>query len=211
MKKSNYDIMRDQAETEFLNYDQDKMIAKFNLDCDVHYIYISFVGRQYRINRSNGRVEWFDKNRNQYIHSGYNETMTIFDVLCYSKDYCCLSGEYMSINNVPGVVQSSAVGQDFFSGYTNSFEHKLCELSNACESLGGVKEKVGDVAYRINMFEFLPIVLQYWDSDEEFPPMLKIMWDKNIINYMHYETTYFAASHLLKRIQELVDSQLVTS
>lgn len=61
------------------------------------------------------------------------------------------------------------------------------------------------------MFEFLPIVLQYWDSDEEFPPMLKIMWDKNIINYMHYETTYFAASHLLKRIQELVDSQLVTS
>ena len=46
------------------------------------------------------------------------------------------------------------------------------------------------------------MILQFWDADEEFEAVLKIMWDENILDYMHYETTYFAASHLLSRLKE---------
>lgn len=209
MKKSNYDIMRDQAEALFLKYDQDKIIKKFDLEHDASHIYIVFLRKRYQINRSNGMVQWFDASTNQLVHADHNEAMTILDVLCYSRDYCCLSGEFMSINNVPGVPKGSSVGKDFFSKYADMFEHRLDELSQACETLGGTKEPVGDVAYRINLFEFLPIIIQFWDSDDEFSASLKVMWDKNIIDFMHYETTYYAMLHLLDSIHGLIDGKSV--
>lgn len=204
MKKSNYDIARNNAEREFLKYDQEKIIRKFNLEHNKDFIYIEFVHRRYQINRSSGIVQWMDDRTDELIRGSHNEVMTIFDVLCCSKDYCCLSGEYMGINDVPGVVKTAYLGSNLFDRYAKVFEHRLEDLSHACEALGGVKEPVGDVAYRIDLFDFLPVVLQFWDADEEFPATLKIMWDKNIIDYMRYETTYYALNHLLDRIGELV-------
>jgi len=44
--------------------------------------------------------------------------------------------------------------------------------------------------------------IQYWNSDEEFPASLQLMWDKNVLQYMRYETTWFAAMHVLNRVKE---------
>ena len=48
---------------------------------------------------------------------------------------------------------------------------------DACERLGGSPGKVGDVSYTIPLFDFFPVMLQFWDGDDEFGPVLKIMWD----------------------------------
>ena len=61
------------------------------------------------------------------------------------------------------------------------------------------------MAYRLPLFDFLPVILQFWDSDEEFEPVLKIMWDENLLDYMHYETSYLALGHLWKRMEELLE------
>ena len=53
---------------------------------------------------------------------------------------------------------------------------------------------------------YLPIVVQFWDADEEFPGQLMIKWDRNILQYMHFETTFYATGCLLQRIRELMDT-----
>lgn len=45
----------------------------------------------------------------------------------------------------------------------------------------------------------MPVVLQFWDADDEFDAALKIMWDTNTLDFMHFETTFYAANHLLQR------------
>ena len=50
-KKTNYDKTREDAEQRFLAYDQEKMIRKFSLKADENYLYLRFVGRDYRISR----------------------------------------------------------------------------------------------------------------------------------------------------------------
>ena len=62
------------------------------------------------------------------------------------------------------------------------------------------------MAYRLPLFPFLPLVLQFWDSDEEFGPVVKIMWDENVLRYMHYETTFYAVSHLWRRLAEEMEA-----
>lgn len=204
MKQSNYEIMRDMMQTEFLKYDQMHMIHKFHLEYDKQYLYMMFVKRKYRINRNSGKVEWSEDGFIHTTAADYNEAMSIFDVLCYSKDNCHLSGRYDKINNLSGTAQSANPGSSIYVHYEKFFDHKLDLMSRACEQLGGVKMDKGDVAYLLDTFDFLPMILQFWESDEEFPASLKFLWDENIMDYVHFETSFFIVDHVLRRIHELV-------
>jgi len=201
-RSSNYEIMRDRMEAEFAKYDQDTMIQKFGLKNDTNYIFIRFVGRDYRINRTTGRVEWFSEKRKAYIHADYNESMTIFDMLTYSKENCRLDGHFVSPNDFKGMVKSAFAGSDMFSRQAVYFTGKCEELKKACLKLGGKPGNVGDVSSTIPMFDFFPVIVQFWDADEEFEAVLKFMWDKNAIDYMHFETIAFATAHLISRLKE---------
>ena len=191
MQKSNYQIMQEQMAERFLRYDQEKMTEKFQLACNADYIYIS----PYQINRKTGEIQVQKKAAGDWDQTSYNEAMSIYDVLCDSKPDCRLSGKFVSLTGLKGTVFSSGTVGNIFQESVEFFDGKTRELARACERLGGIPERVGDVS-------FLPAVFQFWYSDEEFPAMLKFMWDENILDYVHYETIYFMMSHVVKRLEE---------
>lgn len=200
-RKSNYDITRDRVEREFLKYDQDKIIEKFHLAYDEDYLYLRFLACDYRVGRKTGRVERLPEG----VHAGFNETMTIFDVLCESKPGCGLSGQFVRVNDLDGVAKTAHLGGNLFDGSAKAFTHRIQALKAACERLGGTAGSVGDVSYQIPLFDFLPVTLQFWDADDEFDAVLKIMWDRRTLDFMRYETTWYAAGHLLDRIRQLME------
>lgn len=199
-RRSNYDVTRDRVEREFLKYDQETMIKKFHLVHDADCLYLRFVACDYRVDRKTGRVERLPEG----VHAGFNETMTIFDVLCESKPDCRLSGQFVRVNDLDGVTKTAYLGGNLFDGSAKAFTHRTGALRAACERLGGTVGTVGDVSYQIPLFDFLPVTLQFWDADDEFDAVLKIMWDRRTLDFMRYETTWYAAGHLLKRLQELM-------
>ncbi len=202
---SNYEITKRQMQKEFLKYDQEKMIRKFQLKHDPDFLFVRFVGKDYRIGRKDGVVSGSADDFRTSQEAGYNEAMTIYDVLCYSRDDCCLSGEFVSMQSLSSVMGGSKpVGSGLFAGKLPLFDHRENALAAACESLGGTKAGKGDVAYQLPLFDFLPAIFQFWNSDEEFPPSLQLFTDKNMLDYMHYETVWFAVSHLLDRIEEMM-------
>lgn len=82
------------------------------------------------------------------------------------------------------------------------FYLKTVELRNACISLSGKELEKGDVAFKLNLFPFLPIIIRFWEADDEFPASLQILADRNTLDYMHYETLMFALTHLFSRLKE---------
>lgn len=202
--KSNYEIMRDRVQAQFLEYDQEHMIEKFHLEHDNKYLYIKFVDRMYRIDRRSGKVEWSGDGFVHCTDADYNETMSIFDVLCYSKEGCHLSGKFCNINQLKGTVQSSSPGSTIFVHQIRYFDENTELFCQACEALGAKKGTVGDASYCFYVFKFLPMMLQFWNSDEEFSANLKLMWDENILDYIHFETSFFIAGHVLSRIKEVM-------
>lgn len=205
MGKTNYEITRDRMEQAFLAYDQEEMIARYCLAHDKDYLYLPLLGRECRIGRTTGRVEWSKDGFQTAEHAGFDESMTIFDVLCYGEGGG-LAGRLVSMEHLPGAVRTASIEQGMFRAAAERFEHRTEALARACEALGGRREAVGDVAYRLPLFPFLPLVLQFWDSDEEFGPVVKIMWDENVLRYMHYETTFYAVSHLWRRLAEEMEA-----
>lgn len=204
-KKSNYEITKEAMEKKFLEYDQEAMICKFHLKQDERFLYIPFVGEEYRVDRRTGKTEYASEKEGCYVPGDFNASMTIFDVLCCSQKNCRLSGNFVSIGAVKGFSAASAPGEELFVREALAFAGKASRLKAACERLGGVPWKPGDVAFRLPLFEFMDVILQFWDADEEFDPVIRVLWDENILDFMHYETTFYATSHLLGRLKRLAD------
>lgn len=202
-KTSNYEKMKDNMAAVFLQYDQETMIRKFALEHDKEYLFILFFGRKYRIHRLTGTVSWSKDFFRTEEKADYNEAMTIYDVLCCSKEHCHLAGEWVHVGSLSAVQGGTlAKGSHFFQNAGESFSGKTDALACACEALGGRKIPKGDVAYELDLFPFLPMILRFWDADEEFPASLQILTDKQILDYMHYETLMFAVTHVLRRLKE---------
>lgn len=160
------------------------------------------MGRKYRISRSTGRAAWSEDDFLTETEAGYNEAMTIYDVLCYSKEDCTPAGEFCPVNMLKGTVRTMGGSQSFFQKSADQFAGKADLLQTALLKLGEAIDLKGDAAAQIDIFDFLPVTVQYWDADEEFPAVLKLMVDENIQDFMHFETVMFMLSHVVCRIRE---------
>lgn len=200
---TNYEKTKISMANIFLQYDQKAMIKKFSLEHDPDWLSLTFVNRIYRINRQTGSVQWSNDAFETVYEADYNEAMTIYDVLCYSKDGCHLANEFVNINSL-STIRTGNLSQNsgFFQSTADFFHGKPLELHNACIALSGKELDKGDVAFEMKLFSFLPIIIRFWEADDEFPASLQILADRNILDYMHYETLMFALTHLFSRLKE---------
>ncbi len=202
----NYDLQVDIAKEIFLEYDQEQMIRKFQLKADRQYIYLSYLNTPCRISRSTGGVEECLGNRWQACRE-YSTVMSIYDLLCYHKDETLpvLSGQWCTVGTfvVTGVTQTDT----FTKKYAKCFDGRLDKLKEACKKLGGVQQPPvagADLTCRFQVMPFFPVLLQFWEGDEEFPPKLLVLWDRNTNLFLHYETTFYLQGDLLERLKNCI-------
>ena len=150
---TNYDKIKISTAHVFLQYNQATMIHKYSLDYNSDWLYITFINRTYRINRKTGSVQWSDNDFETVHEANHNEAMTIYDVLCYSKDRCHLSHEFVNINSLSSVRTGNlSPNRGFFQNTADFFNGKTVELRNACISLSGKELEKGDVAFVTSPF-----------------------------------------------------------
>jgi hypothetical protein len=207
---SNYEITKRRVQKDFLKYNQEKMIQKFALKADENYLYITFIGHSYRICRKSGYLEWSEDNFVTCVEGDFNEALTIYDLLCDSKENCHAANDFINLNSLSSLQSSSKkLGDGLFHGEDKIFDHKEELFGNVCEKLGGIKAGKGDVAYELPLFDFLPCRIQFWNSDDEFDAQLQIFMDKNVLKFIRYETVWYAVSHLMKRLTEEMENQYI--
>jgi len=203
-KQSNYDSQVDVGRKLFLSYDQQQLIRKFHLEADEQWIYLTYMNTPCRISREKGQIDELINDVWTECRT-YGTVMTIYDLLCYHQGanapalfhQWCTVGTFI----VTGVQDTGT----FTKKYAALFDGHPEELCAACASLGGVPETgntKADVAYRIPVTSFFPVLLQFWERDDEFPPKLQLMWDRNANSFLHFETTFFLQGDLLERLKK---------
>ena len=207
--KSNYDLHMEGARLLFLNFDRKAIIHKFSgkgLSCDIDYMYLNFFGVKHRIDNM-GYVEF--ETEDGFLPADFNATMSIYDVLCHSSESAVNSCKWCSIENLKHTLASgsSRVGSGIFSQYAGDFDKIGTDsLNSACKTIGGKHTGIGDVGFSLNIFDFLPVIFQYWEGDEEFCSQIKFLWDENVTDYVHFETLYYIAGYLLSKIKSAAPS-----
>lgn len=203
----NYDLQVDIAKGIFLAYDQELLIRKFRLKADGDWIYLTYLNTPCRISRKDGSVQEYIQNRWKECRS-FSTVMTIYDLLCYHRGETApaLAGQWCAVGTfvVTGVTKTDA----FTKKYAAIFDGRTEALKAACEGLGGVLQlrmAGADVTCRIPVTPFFPVLVQFWEADEEFPPKLMLLWDRNTDKFLHFETTFYLQGDLLERLKSNVE------
>jgi len=197
-RKDNYRIQFEQAKQTFLGYDQQKLMEKLKLEADEDYLYPQMLGSRYRIHRKTADFQrlkgdtWVDAN-------SHSEVMTLLDLICDSREDRYLRGSWKDMLSFGNLFHRNLQEAD---PWALRFQKDPEGLRRACIALRGTPFPHGDVAYSIELFDGLCILIQLWLADEEFPPSLRLLWDENALMYLKYETMYFAKNLLLTRIAE---------
>ncbi len=196
---SNYEKSQDAAARAFLRYDQSAMIRKFDLSHDADALYITFVDRPHRVDRHTGLVTVVSTGEK----ADFNAAMSIYDLLCDSQPLCHLSHEWVNVASLSAIQGGTlAKSGDLFLISAADFTGQTAALDRACRALHGIPQPKGDVAYQLALFPFLPVLLRFWDADEDFPASLQVLLDKNTLDFIHYETLMYALSHLMRRLRQ---------
>lgn len=199
-RQNNYLIQAAQAKARFLTYDQQTLIAKFHLRSDEEYIYVNLLSLPYRLSRQTGNLEFF---RSGTWHDGnsFEEVMTLLDLLCDSKDDRHLSGRWQNMQNF-GLQFHQNLLEDQFDAMANRADREPDAFHRACLALNGQALSGADISYAFELFDGLPIAIQFWHGDDEFSPRLRYLWDENAKMYLRYETMYYAVDLLKRRLAE---------
>ena len=195
--KNNYELSRDRAQDYFLRFDQAAMIRQWQLPRDEPRLYVKLFGRRYAICRETGRILrcWSGEQAN------YSEALSIFDLLCHQGGEKRLSGEFAPVNSLNGR-PVAGVGTDFYRTAAARFHRDEESFYRACLELGGVPVEMGDLGFRFPLFAELEVILKYYRADEDFPASVTLLWDKNMLQFVYYETVFYLAGCLLAAIEE---------
>lgn len=194
--ENNYAIQALRARERFLTYDQEGLIRKLSLPFDDTFLYPTLLATPYRIHRATGEIG--RQTENGWVPAGYDEVMTLLDLVCDSREDRVLRHRWKAMGEFGHLFHQSLLeGED---PWARKFQDSPEAFCRACQALGGRRLSQGDIAYAIELFDGLPIALVLWFGDEEFPPALRFLWDENALQYLKYETMYFARNLLLEAI-----------
>ena len=197
-KRDNYRIQAEGAKKWFLKYDQQRIIDKLKLQADDTYLYTRMLNLPYRIHRATGNIDR-QKNGQWEDANTFGEIMTLLDLVCDSREDRHLASRWKNMQDFSLAFHRNLL-EDARDPWATRFDADPEGLRQACLSLNGKPIPQGDVAYSIELFDGLSVLVQLWFGDEEFPAGLRFLWDENALMYLKYETMHFAKGMLLERI-----------
>ena len=199
---NNYEVSRDRAQQYFLRFDQERLIATWNLKADSQWIYVAFFGNPYRICRTSGNIfRCRDGSR-----ADFGEVLSIFDLLCHGGTEKYISGNYAPVNSLKNRPPTVGVDTGFYAKTAAAFERAPEDFQEACRRLGGIPVPMGDVGFRFPVFGPLSVILKFYHADEDFPASVTLLWDDETLRFVYYETVFYMAGVLMEAISEAMKS-----
>ena len=197
-RRDNYAITAARVRQLFAEYDQQALARKVGAKLDGEYFYVDFLSERYRIHRLTGDISRFHGDAWVEANS-FGEVLTLMDLICDSREDRHPTGNWRNMRDFGHGFHQQLLEQR--DPWAERFQEQPEMFAKACEALGGEKYPLGDVAYALPVFGDLRMLIQLWFGDEEFPAQLRYLWDENALQYLKYETMFYAVPLVLKRIQ----------
>lgn len=191
----NYAIMMEAARKRFLTYDPGVFRDKTGATVTEDQLLASFLGESAVISPKTGQISFPDRK------AGFGEALTLYDWLCDGARDARPSGEFAPVSSLPGIlVRGSGLTMEP-KALAEKIDAFPRAFQDACQAMGGKSGNIGDISYEIPLFSDLTMVLKFYFGDADFPPSLTLLWDKNILRYIRYETVYYLAGCVTTRLE----------
>ena len=196
----NYEAMAQAASERFAAMDHDAVAKTLGIKRDEDNFYVSFLADDLLICLEDGTV-W----RTDGTKAPFNQTMAVLDFLGTSTHPVRQSGTWCSLEQIASTAGASPTNLRMFDALVSQFAGRTDALARACEDMGGVPKRGGDVSYLIPILPDFYTWMQFWDADEEFPQSMRFLFDQTVTEHFHYETLYYLMGDIIKRLADAVN------
>ena len=186
------------ARQRFLEYDAALLGQKPGVTDLGSELATCFLGQKTLIYKEDGQILLDGRN------AGFGEGLSVLDWLCDRKPDAAASMQFAPIGSLPGVYVGGGNLSMDMPGLARAIHENPEGFRRACANMGAEPQKMGDMGVLLRFFPDLPMCLKFYFGDEEFPPQLTLLWDKNTLRFVRYETIYYIAGCLQKRLLELM-------
>lgn len=208
---SNSEAVAEQWRSAFSDYDPSRIAEILHLKSEDNYLYLSYFQTPYRLRLTDGFLEKKTEANSKAPEEKaglwtedlyFNEAMSIYHLLHYTKDQPLLSNIWVPNTELDGAATRSRAVQDpLLDPFARRFTGKTEDLETACRKLGGQKLSRGDVSYQFEAFPQIQLQLMFWDADEDFPAQTQVLVDRRITDFVHFETVGCIISDLLEKLE----------
>ena len=194
-KPNNYEISLQAAMKRFCSYDMTVLSQKMGVTDRGEYLQTRFFGMETKINKTTGAVTVDGQ------PADFCEALSVFDWLCDGKPGAKASGAFCPVSSLPGVLVRDSGLMMKASQLSESIHRNPEEFCKKCRKMGGKMVNIGDIGAEIEIFPGLPMEMKFYFGDDEFSPEIIFLWDKNILQFVRYETVYYIAACLQKQLR----------
>ena len=171
MRPSNYDLQAQAAGHSFAAQDLDAIAARFALRRDETYLYLELLHEPLRLSRTDGAAE--RQHGGVWMPAPFGAAMTAYDLLSNPNGFPVLAGQWCSHDSFNAVQAGTLQGQLKASVTPPAAQHfsgRIDRLRQAVARLGGTPtDGPGDFPAVLPVLPFFPVLLRFWEADDEFP------------------------------------------
>jgi hypothetical protein len=195
---NNYDRMLLAAQRRFLEYDPHLLAARAGVEDRGDHLATRFFAQQVCVFKEDGHITLDGE------AAGFGQTLSILDWLCDGQADAVAAEIYCPVGSLPGVyVGGSGLNIEMprLAAAIDAAPDNFCRV---CQTIGATEENLGDLGVRLEILPGLHMCLKFYFADDEFPPQLTLLWDRNMMRFVRYETIYYIAGCLYKRLLGLM-------
>ena len=191
---NNYDKMLADACRRFTAYDMQALAQRPGVEDIGACLKTCFLGETALLRKRDGRITVGGR------AADFGETLSILDWLCDGKSDAVAAGEYCTVGSLPGIYVGGSGLVMSGGALAKRIDAEPHRFRDACHAIGGREVALGDLGFEIPVFPGVAMCLKFYFGDEEFPPQLTFLWDKNMLQFVRYETVYYIAGCVQKRL-----------
>lgn len=160
---------------------------------------IRHFGHSYAIHRDTGEITHPDSDTPPTC----NQRLNVYTLLGYCKEGAQLSGRWVPFREVPGAAPfAPAFERHVLRPFAATFNTHADRLREAALQIGGMSIPQSDAGCLLHAFACIPMQYLFWDGDEEFPAQGNILFDSNVTDFIHPESTVTLASEGFLQLAE---------
>ena len=195
---NNYEKMRADACRRFTAYDMAALASRPGVEDLGEALKTCFLGETVLVCKKTGAVRIGGR------EADFGEALSVLDWLCDGKRNAVAAGEYCTVSSLPGVLVSGnglVMSADSLAAMIDRAPERF---RDACAVMGGRLVRIGDIGCVVPVFPGLDMCLKFYFADEEFLPQLTFLWDRNVLQFVRYETVYYIAGCLRSRLTAMM-------
>ena len=197
MPQSNYDLVLAKSFAEVRTRDLSAFVSLGGVDMGGGNLELPFFNGKFLVNMAEGRINMADG-------SDVSVAWKIIAVHYLKAEFPVpVQKGWTSYSELPEV-------RGYLGVYQKRVVDRLCAtagrdketFTRASESLGGMREKWGDVGFRFQVFPLLPVGIAWYAGDDELPPGASFMYPDNIASMLCTEDMVVLAESVVGRLTE---------